>query len=181
MLARRFFAYEVPVDIFTDYESEDDVTAEDVWKLFFITDPEIITGLIDPEAFSQETWPPAGEVYWPPFVDELPEIFGNTEAGLRPVAEIGQTLFHVLANRGEALGILLETHDGLFVDGFKVFGGTQLLSDILLAHVGWDKHARSEENPEGVAVGDVADEDFARYLRMAHAEGLLPVTGNSLG
>lgn len=178
MLTRRFHAYEVPVNIFTTYEADEDVTAEDVWKLFFITNPKILTGLIDPQAFDQKTWPPTSEVHWPPFVDELPEIFGNTESGLQPVEDIGQALFNTLTSRGEALGVLLETRDGLVVDGFKVFGGTLLLSDVLLAHVGWQKYARSQTNPQGIAIGDISDEDFARYLRMAHAEGLLsPDTG----
>lgn len=74
-----------------------------------------------------------------------------------------------------ALGVVLESRDRVLVDGFKVYGPSDELIDVLIGHIGLGKHRASENNPYGVAVGDITDEDFARYLRMAHVEGLLGV------
>ncbi|MBF0816692.1 hypothetical protein E4U02_09725 [Microbacterium paludicola] len=183
LLKQRFRAYEVPATLIprSDYEMDDDVVADDVWKLFFITDPDTVNALVSPAAFDREKWPPPAEEGWPPsLVEDWAEVFGSARGEVLPVEEVGYRLFTSLVGKGMALGIALESRDGRIVDGFKVYGPSDLLADVLIGHISWEKYRATEENPYGVAVGDIADEDFVRYLRMAHVEGLLrPAAGNS--
>lgn len=179
MLKRRFRAYEVPVSLtpHSDYEIDDDVAVDDVWKLFIITDPGALNKLISPAAFDRAEWPPPAGEGWPPSLDEdWPYAFGNFQGEILAVGEVGYRLFTLLVGKGMALGVVLESRDRVFVDGFKVYGPSDELIDVLIGHMGLGKHRASENNPYGVAVGDITDEDFARYLRMAHVEGLLGVS-----
>ncbi|MBO3663795.1 hypothetical protein [Microbacterium stercoris] len=175
LLKQRFLAYEVPVSLIprSDYEMDDDVVEDDVWKLLLITDPATVTGLVSPAAFDREDWPPSAEGWPPSLAEDWAEVFGNFRGELLAVEEVGYRLFTSLVGKGMALGIVLESRDGEIVDGFKIYGPSDLLADVLIGHIGWEKHRATEENPYGVAVGDIGDEDFARYLRMANAEGLL--------
>lgn len=176
MLERRFQAYEVPVALIplSDYEMDDDVAAADVCKVLIITDPGAVNELISPAAFDRTEWPPPAGDGWPPSLDEhWPEVFGNFQGNLLALGEVGYRLFTSLVGKGMALGIVLESRDGVLAEGFKVYGVSDELADVLIGHIGWEKRRVSENNPYGVAVGDVTDEDFARYLRMAHVEGLL--------
>lgn len=180
LLRQRFRAYEVPLGLFpaSEYEMDDEVISEDLWKLFLITDVEVLSGLIAPQAIDRTDWPPPAEEGRPPALDpDWPEVFGNFQGELLPVQEVGYRLYAALSSRGLALAFALESRDGVTADGFKVFGGSIKLTDILIGHIGWDKYRRSAEDPYGVAIGDIDDEDFARYLRMAYAEGLLRLEG----
>ncbi|MFD5225410.1 hypothetical protein ACFWHT_07285 [Microbacterium sp. NPDC058342] len=175
MLERRFRAYEVPVDLVprSDYEMDDDVVEEDVWKLYVITDKAVLDGLISPDAFELDSWPPppgSDETF---SADDLPEVLGNLHGDLLPSQEVGFRLLTRLISLGAALGALLESRDGNVVDGFKVYGPSDKLTEVLIGHIGWEKYRRTESHPDGVAVGDIEDEDFARYLQMAYAEGKL--------
>lgn len=178
LLKRRFRAYEVPVSLLprSDYEIDEDVHVDDVWKLFFITDPARVSALVTPAAFDREDWPPSADEVWPASLDEdWPEIFGSFRNDLLAVEEVGYRLFTAMVGKGMALGGALESPDGAIVDGFKVYGPSDALTDVLIAHVGWEKYRATDVNPYGVVMGDPGDEDFARYLRVAHSEGLLRV------
>ena len=164
----------------SDYEIDNDVVARDVWKLFVITDPTAVNPLMTAEEWDREDWPPAPDDSWePPWYKEWPEILGNFRGELLAVEEVGYRLLTALIGRGLALGFVLESRDGVIVDGWKVYGPSFALSSILAGLISFEKYRATEDNPHGVAIGDIADEDFARYLRMAHAEGLLKlITGD---
>lgn len=185
LLTQRFRAYEVPVALIprSDYEMDEDVVADDVWKLFLITDPGAVNALVSPAAFDREDWPPSAQEGWPPsLVEDWAEVFGSFRGAQLAVEEVGYRLFTSLVGKGMALGIALESRDGQIVDGFKIYGPSDLLADVLIAHIGWEKYRATEKNPYGVAVGDIDDGDFARYLRAAYAEGLLrPAAEGSAG
>jgi hypothetical protein len=180
LLRLRFRAYEIPLIIIpaSDYELDGDVNETDIWKLFTISEPSIVADLVDPAAFDRSEWPPSPSEGWPPPIEaEWPVILGNFDGVIDPAPEVGFNLLNVQHGRGERLSFVLESRDGVHADGFKVYGPTERLTDVLIAHIGWDKYRATDENPYGVVVGDVDDEDFARYLRAAYAEGLL-VTGD---
>ena len=176
---QRFGAYEVPTTLIprSDYETDEDIVPGDLWKLFLITDPNTVKGLISPAAFDVGDSPLApGENLRASSPMDWAEIFGNFQGEILPVDEIGFRLFTALVGNGAALGVVLESRDSEIADGFKIYGPSDRLADILIGHIGWEKYRVSEKNPWGVAVGDIRDEDFARYLRAANAEGLLHPT-----
>ena len=107
-------------------------------------------------------------------LDEVEQLENAWRWLFEDPAWVGFNLIHLQQGRGERITILLEGHDGL-VDGYRIYNACEQLNRVLMAHIGFNKLARPD-TPEDqrVDVGNIEDYDFAKYLRAAYLEGLLP-------
>jgi hypothetical protein len=152
LLERRFGTYEIPLTTITDedYARDDEVDERRIYKLMTITDPEVIAMLQTDEERAHLTTAPAevnqdwrGLLSW-----------GTTD--------LGYDLLNIQHGHGTRISVVLEA-DGDHVSGFKVYGLSFALQDLLSALVG----------VRGMRPGDTSDRGFQWHLECLDRLGML--------
>ena len=152
LLERRFGAYEIPLTTITDedYARDDEVDERRIYKLMTITDPEVIAMLQTDEERAHLTTAPAevnqdwrGLLSW-----------GTTE--------LGYDLLNIQHGHGTRISVVLEA-DGDHVSGFKVYGLSFALQDLLSALVG----------VRDMRPGNTSDRGFQWHLKCLDRLGML--------
>ncbi len=152
LLERRFGAYEIPLTIIPDedYANDDEVDERRVYKLMTITDPEVIAMLQTDEERAHLTTEPAE-------VDQDWRGLLSWET-----TDLGYDLLNLQHGHGARISVVLEA-DGDHVSGWKVYGLSFAVQDLLAALVG----------VRDMRPGDTSDRGFQWHLECLDRLGML--------
>jgi len=159
VLIRTYRAYEIPLSLIppSDFAGDDEVYEDEVFKLFTITDPEVLTRVYSAEDRERQR----GTLALDPeaLEEEWRDAFTHPE-------DLALKVMWLQIRRGQRITILLEGSTSK-ITSFKVYGSCQELVDVLAAHIGWERASMPHpQRPawDVVRVGDITDYSFARYL-----------------
>lgn len=141
ILKEKFKAVEIPLYSIhkEDYMNDDEVDESKIYKLFTITNPEILNKLFNDEEKNI-------------FIDERKD---NITIDV-PKSEVTYNNLIDEHNKGYRLSIVLESEDGLHVSNAKVYGISEYLTTYLVALIGLPKRE--------MVLNDVNDRGFQFYL-----------------
>lgn len=148
LLARRFNAYEIPLDAMSaeDYANDEEVDEQRIATLLTITDPRVLDGLYGEAERAHKVTDPA-------------EVDADWREALTD-EDLTYSLLLIQHAHGTRTSVVLE-RDGPHATGFKVYGTSFLLNDLLCALIG----------VRGMRPGDLSDPDFRFYLECLAAHG----------
>ncbi len=141
ILKKKFKAVEIPLYSIhkEDYKNDDEVDEKKIYKLFTITNPEVLNILFNQEERSIH-------------IDERKDD-GTIDV---PDAEVTYNNLIDEHNKGYRLSVVLESEDGIHVCNAKVYGISEHFTTYMVALIGLPERE--------MVLHDINDEGFQFYL-----------------
>ncbi len=139
LLMKKFSAIEIPLFSIhpEDYKNDDEIDENKIYKLFTITNPEILNKVINKEEQLMNS------------NDRIDNMSYNISD-----EEITYNTLIDEHNKGYRLSVVLESNDDLNVSNFKIYGLSEYLNTYLIALIGLNN----------MEIGNLDDEEFKYYL-----------------